>query len=144
MFQMLSFEQKLWGLVQISVIQPICIKVFLISSLLITIWILSFCTFVVRYISVKRVLIDTDEGYRWPFPRGQSARGVKLTTHVLLVQRSRMNGTVPPPPQYVFKVWCLIKRRDKFTFTSWRWCFVHAALIFTSPWRWRQYGPPKR
>jgi hypothetical protein len=31
--------------------------------------------------------------------------------------RSRMSGDVPPLPQYVFMAWCLVKRRDNFTFT---------------------------
>jgi len=35
-------------------------------------------------------------GYRGLFPRGQSGRDVKLTTHLLLVPRSRMRGAVPP------------------------------------------------
>jgi len=28
-----------------------------------------------------------------------------------------MRGTIPPLPQYVFMVWCLVKHRDNFTFT---------------------------
>jgi len=28
-----------------------------------------------------------------------------------------MSGAMPPLPQYVFMVWCLVKRRDNFTFT---------------------------
>jgi hypothetical protein len=28
---------------------------------------------------------------------------------------SRMRGSVPPLPQYVFMVWCLVKHRDNFT-----------------------------
>jgi len=27
-----------------------------------------------------------------------------------------MSGAVPPLPQYVFMVWCLVKHRDNFTF----------------------------
>jgi hypothetical protein len=28
-----------------------------------------------------------------------------------------MRGAIPPLPQYVFMVWCLVKHRDNFTFT---------------------------
>jgi hypothetical protein len=42
---------------------------------------------------------------------GQSGRGVKLTTHLYLVPRSRMRGATPPLPQYVFMAWCLVKHR---------------------------------
>jgi hypothetical protein len=28
-----------------------------------------------------------------------------------------MSGAIPPLPQYVFMAWCLVKHRDKFTFT---------------------------
>jgi hypothetical protein len=28
-----------------------------------------------------------------------------------------MHGAIPPLPQYVFMVWCLVKHRDNFTFT---------------------------
>jgi hypothetical protein len=33
-------------------------------------------------------------GYRWLFPRGQSGRGVELTTHLQLVPRSRKCGSI--------------------------------------------------
>jgi hypothetical protein len=42
--------------------------------------------------------------------------GVKLTTHLHLVPRSRMRGVIPPLPQYVFMAWCLVKHKNKFTF----------------------------
>jgi len=42
---------------------------------------------------------------------------VKLTTHILLVPRSRMCGAIPPLSQYVFMPWCLLKHRGNFTFT---------------------------
>jgi hypothetical protein len=29
---------------------------------------------------------------------------------------TRMRGAIPPLPQYVFMVWCLVKHRDNFTF----------------------------
>jgi hypothetical protein len=34
---------------------------------------------------------------------------VKLTTHLHLVQRSRISVTIPPLPQYNFMAWCLVK-----------------------------------
>jgi hypothetical protein len=50
------------------------------------------------------------------FPGGIAAGGVKLTTHLRLVPRSRMSGAIPPFPQYVFMA-CLVKHRYNFTFT---------------------------
>jgi hypothetical protein len=47
---------------------------------------------------------------------GALSLGVKLTTHINLVPRSRMRGAIPPFPQYVFMAWCLVKHRDNFTF----------------------------
>jgi hypothetical protein len=47
---------------------------------------------------------------------GQNGQGVKLTTHLHLVPRSRMCGAIPPLPQYVFMAWSLVKHRDSFTF----------------------------
>jgi hypothetical protein len=29
-----------------------------------------------------------------------------------------MSGAIPTLPQYIFMVWCLVKHRQKFTFTS--------------------------
>jgi hypothetical protein len=49
---------------------------------------------------------------------GQSVRGVKLTTHLHLVSRSRMRGVIPPLPQYVFMEWYLAKHRYNFTLRS--------------------------
>jgi hypothetical protein len=37
-------------------------------------------------------------GYHGLFPWVKSGRGVKLTTHLHLVPRSRMRGTIPPLP----------------------------------------------
>jgi hypothetical protein len=56
------------------------------------------------------------KGYGRLFPRGYSGRCVKLTTHLLL-PTSRMCGAIPPPPQNVSMVWCLVKHRDNFIFT---------------------------
>jgi hypothetical protein len=49
-------------------------------------------------------------GYRRIFIRGKSGRGVKLTTHLELLprsRRSRIHGSTYPPP-HVFMVQCLI------------------------------------
>jgi hypothetical protein len=56
-------------------------------------------------------------GYRGLFPRGQSGRDVKLTTHLQLVQRSRKCGSIQPLPHT--PSWhnaLLVKHRDNFTF----------------------------
>jgi hypothetical protein len=57
----------------------------------------------------------------------------------LLVPRSRMTGARPPFPQYFFMVWCLVKHRDKFTFTfficmsnTWRIFDQSVALTYMS------------
>jgi hypothetical protein len=47
-------------------------------------------------------------GYMGLFPWGLSGRGVKLTTHLQLVSRSRMHGAIPPLSQYVFMAFCLV------------------------------------
>jgi hypothetical protein len=47
---------------------------------------------------------------------GVKRPGVKLTTQLHLVPRSRMSGAIPPLPVYVFMAWCLVKHRDNFTF----------------------------
>jgi hypothetical protein len=44
---------------------------------------------------------------------------VKLITHLLLlVLRSRLRGAIPPPLQYVFVAWYLVKHRDNFAVPS--------------------------
>jgi len=49
----------------------------------------------------------------YPLGTGDSfPGGVKLTTCLLLVPRSRMCGAIPPAPQYVFMAWCLVMHRD--------------------------------
>jgi len=50
------------------------------------------------------------------FLSGQNGQEVKLTAHLHLVSRSRTRGTIPPIPQYVFMVGCLVKHRDNFNF----------------------------
>jgi len=46
-------------------------------------------------------------------------KDVKLTIHFLLVSSSRLRGAIPPPPQYVFIAWYLVKHRDNFTLPYW-------------------------
>jgi len=55
----------------------------------------------------------------WDRKITECGRGVKLTTHLHLVPRSRMCGILPPFPQYVLMAWCLVKHRDNFTLS---WC----------------------
>jgi hypothetical protein len=47
---------------------------------------------------------------------GINCQGMKLTTHLHLVSRSKMLGTIPPFPLYIFMAWCLLMCRDNFTF----------------------------
>jgi hypothetical protein len=35
--------------------------------------------------------------------------GMKLTTHLNLVPRSKMHGAISPLPQYAFMAWCSVK-----------------------------------
>jgi hypothetical protein len=48
-------------------------------------------------------------GYKGLFPWGWSERGVKLTTHLHLVPRSKNEWNYTSAPQYAFMVWCLVK-----------------------------------
>jgi hypothetical protein len=66
-------------------------------------------------------------GYQGLFPWGQSDRGVKLTTHLHLVPRSRMRGAIPPLPQYAFMARCFVKHRDNLQFYSALW--LHTAMF---------------
>jgi hypothetical protein len=54
-------------------------------------------------------------GYHGMFPQKYN-RGVKLTIHLHLVPRLRILEIHFHSP-YIFMAWCLIKPRDKFTFT---------------------------
>jgi len=54
---------------------------------------------------------------QFTFISGNVCRGVKLTTHLHLVLRSRMRGAIIPLPQCVFMAWYLVKHRDNFTVT---------------------------
>jgi hypothetical protein len=50
--------------------------------------------------------------FRGPFPRG----GVKPTTHLHVMPKSRMCGAVPPLSKRVFIEWCLINIWTSFFF----------------------------
>jgi len=43
--------------------------------------------------------------------------GHEADSYLYLCQGQRMSGAIPPLPQYVFMMWCLVKYRDNFTFT---------------------------
>jgi len=49
-------------------------------------------------------------------PKDKAARSMKLTTHLHLVPSLRMLGAILLLPQYVLMAWCLVKKRDTFTF----------------------------
>jgi hypothetical protein len=51
---------------------------------------------------------------RGSFPGGKATGGVKPTTHLHLVPKSRMHGAITPLPLYVFMEWCLVKHRDNY------------------------------
>jgi hypothetical protein len=58
-------------------------------------------------------------GYRGIFPWGLGGMGVKLTTHLQLVPRSRIRGSIHP--LHLTPLWCsvqLVKHRANFTFTN--------------------------
>jgi hypothetical protein len=49
---------------------------------------------------------------------------------------SRMRGTLPPLPQYVFMAWCVVKHRDNFTFTFKLVCgypLAHQSALLPTP-----------
>jgi hypothetical protein len=50
------------------------------------------------------------------FPWEQSGRDVKLTTHLHIVPRSRLHGTIPPFPNTPSGRGAKLKHRDVFTF----------------------------
>jgi hypothetical protein len=49
------------------------------------------------------------------FPGGKATGAWSWPLTSILCQGQRMHGAIPPPSQYVFLVWCLVKHRD-FTF----------------------------
>jgi hypothetical protein len=57
-------------------------------------------------------------GYQGLIPWGWSSQGVKLTTHLHLMLRSKNAWSCISTPQYAFMVWCSVKKkqRDNFTF----------------------------
>jgi hypothetical protein len=63
-------------------------------------------------------------GTRGSFPGGKVARSMKLTTHLHLVLRSKIDWSYTSTPQYAFMAWCLVTHRNNFTFT-----FAHKRLI---------------
>jgi hypothetical protein len=50
-------------------------------------------------------------------PWGLSGWGVRLTTHLHLVPRSKNEWSYTSTSQYAFMAWCLVMHRDNFTFT---------------------------
>jgi hypothetical protein len=54
--------------------------------------------------------------------------GIKLTTHLHLVQRSRNAWSYTTLPQYVFIAWCLVKFRHNTTFT-YLMCFFSSTAM---------------
>jgi len=52
------------------------------------------------------------------FPRRKSGRGVKLTSYLHLLYRSRMHGTIGLiTPSHIFTAWCYIKHISNITVT---------------------------
>jgi hypothetical protein len=40
-----------------------------------------------------------------------------------------MRGAIPPLPQYVFMVWCLVKQRDNFIFLAYNELYLGNAEV---------------
>jgi hypothetical protein len=69
----------------------------------------------------------------WIFPRGCNISGVKLTTHLQLVPRSRECGSIHPLPRTPsWRSTWLIEHRDNFTFTfiSWRVSVISSDFLW--------------
>jgi hypothetical protein len=95
-------------------------------------------------------------GFQGPFPWGQSGWGVKLTTHLHLVPRSRIRGAIPPLPNTPSRRGAKLNNGDNFTFNilpcmaavcfySLR-CRFHTmtttvAFVAVTPFIGRQYRP---
>jgi hypothetical protein len=61
----------------------------------------------------RRALEPTQPPFQWvpgALSLGQSGRGVKLTTHLQLVPRSKNAWSYTSTPQYVFMAWCSVKK----------------------------------
>jgi len=70
---------------------------------------------------VQTVSGSHSNGYQGLFSWGYIGRGVKLTTHLHVMPRSRMYGLIPPLPQYASMAWCLVEVQEQlylFTFYS--------------------------
>jgi hypothetical protein len=71
-------------------------------------------------------------GHRWLFPQGSSGRYVKVTTHLQLVPRSRIRGSIHPLSH--MPSCCsasLVKHRDNFTLlvcNAWQSCQICSYL----------------
>jgi len=74
------------------------------------------------------VSVATQPPILWVLRALSSRWGMKLITHLHLVFKLRMHGTVSPLPKYVFMTWCLsagyifivwylVKHRDNFNLT---------------------------
>jgi len=70
--------------------------------------------------------------YQGLFPWGQSGRGVKLTTHLHLVPRSRIRRTIPPLPNTPSWRGARLKHRDNFSFTSYFTVIIRIFFVFSS------------
>jgi hypothetical protein len=64
----------------------------------------------------------------------QSGSGVKLTTHLHLVSRSKNAWSYTSTPQYAFMAWCLVKHRDNFAFTVLDFWVPYKAGNFLTTW----------
>jgi hypothetical protein len=64
---------------------------------------------------------------------GVKRPGVKLTTHLNLVPRSRMRGAIPPLPQYACVAWCSVKAQGQL-YLSFSHVCIHLSRLkcFTS------------
>jgi hypothetical protein len=90
-----------------------------LDIVLINIIVLDLIVFVVVCNNFMSDLGPTQPLIQWipgAFSLGVKQLGMKLTTYLHLVLKS-VCGAIPPLPQYVFMVWCLVKQRDSFTFT---------------------------
>jgi hypothetical protein len=74
-------------------------------------------------------------GYQGLFPWGWSGQGVKLTTHLYLVLRSRMHGAIPLLPQYAFMAWCSVKAQGQLYLY-----LTSTSLIQYSNWRYTGFA----
>jgi hypothetical protein len=57
-------------------------------------------------------------GTRSSFPEVKAAVASSWPLTSISCRAQRMRGAIPPLPEYVFTVWCLVKHRDNFTFNK--------------------------